>query len=312
MSSLRNRRKPFSTRHQKVLNEGLLSVELTEELRNRLLTTVYEFDDEILVYPFKNNSSYHEQSTVLGELIPDFIQVQGWRGLIVRQDESEKIVENLGNWFRQAWAPHLLDFIEVFAHRGDTSFSTEINEVFEYSRSAWRICDGVFLKLDLEFLEFELASRTQDLLVRHGFEGAFEEFRSAREDCLDGENKDAIHKSCKSMESTLKKILGISTGTAEQLIDKLGQADFFNDLPPDKHAIVRNALKQLAILRNEIGAHGQGAESIEIPSYYAQLCLNLSATYNYFLITKYIARMPSSLEENKTDSDSIDENDLPF
>jgi len=309
MSILNNQQKPFSMRHQKILDEGLLEIKIDASLRNRLWRIICDHDDQTIVYPIKG-STYTDTSTVLAESESNFLLMQGWNELRVLRNNSWESVKELDKWVSEAWAPHILDFIELFNSQSNETFLSEVNEAFKFSNNPWQLCDGVFLKLDAEFLEFELAGQTQEMLRIHGFEGAFEEFRAARDEIINKNSEYAILMSCNSMESTLKTILGVSTGTADKLIDQLGRTDFFNDLPSNKHKIVRNALKQLAFLRNELAAHGQGPESIDVPLPYAQLCLNLAATYNYFLMTKHISKSPISSESDKVQNYSDD--DLPF
>lgn len=50
----------------------------------------------------------------------------------------------------------------------------------------WRLSEGLFFKIESEFLDSEIVQKAEDQLRQNGFSGALDEFRAARDDLSGG------------------------------------------------------------------------------------------------------------------------------
>jgi hypothetical protein len=144
------------------------------------------------------------------------------------------------------------------------------------------------------------------MLRERGFEGAHDEFREAREELSDGKTKDVILKSFKSFESTLKTLLDKHNGDINELLQLFRKSGFLNDIPePQAKAVCKQVLGSIAVLRNELGGHGQGNAVLDVPRPYAVLAIHLAGSLNQFVMEQYFnfrkmqpsAESPSSRNE---------------
>lgn len=111
----------------------------------------------------------------------------------------------------------------------------------------WRLSDGRFFQVDAAFLNEEVVQKGEDVLREHGFEGAHDEFREAREELSDGQPKDAILKAFKSFESTLKTVLEKHNGNVSELLEFFRGAGFMDDIPEAQaKAVCKQVLASLA------------------------------------------------------------------
>jgi len=51
----------------------------------------------------------------------------------------------------------------------------------------------------------------------------------------------------------------------------------------------------VAVLRDELGGHGQGSAVLDVPRPYAELAVHLAAAVNHFFIAQYVRRNPPAL-----------------
>ena len=108
--------------------------------------------------------------------------------------------------------------------------------------------------------------------------------------------REAIWFSGCSFESSLKTAVMASTGQAKELVQQFSAAGFMDDIPADKaKALVKVTLLGLAVLRNELGGHGQGQNVVMVPRAYGELAVHLAASLNYFVAQQWLRKNPPPL-----------------
>lgn len=215
----------------------------------------------------------------------------------------------LEGYFMKGYPSCALEVVEQFEEELSTfgehgsskdralQFQAEINDAMRDFECPWRLSDGRFFQIDAEFFQTEIIQKGEDILREKGFEGAHDEFREAREDLVDGKNKDAILKAFKSFESTLKTMLNQHSGDIMELLRLFREKGFMDDIPeaPGK-AIGRAVLGSLATLRNELAGHGQGNAVLDVPRHYAVLAIHLAGSLNQFVLDQYLRKQLPSRE----------------
>ena len=158
----------------------------------------------------------------------------------------------------------------------------EINYRFRQSGFGYQFEDGEVFKVDSQFTHEELVKPALKILSVSGFEGPQAEFLEAHRKFRLGEYEQSVVEAGKAFESTLKVICdknkwSYQGGARASDLLKVVRA---NGLWPD---YLDGSFDQLAAtlasglpkVRNELGAHGQGAEVRSTPSYIAHYALNL-------------------------------------
>ena len=136
----------------------------------------------------------------------------------------------------------------------------------------------------------EVVKPALGFLSQPGYEGPRDEFRSAHAHYRAGEIRDAVIDANSAFESTMKTICekrGWSYPSGARASDLLKVLREKGLLP----GYLDNSFDQLAAtlksglpkIRNEEGAHGQGARVRETPEYVAGYALNLAAASILFL-----------------------------
>ncbi|MGH7231276.1 MAG: hypothetical protein ACREJU_07950, partial [Nitrospiraceae bacterium] len=100
-------------------------------------------------------------------------------------------------------------------------------------------------------------------------------------------------KAFKSFESPLKTVLGKHNGDVTELLRLFREAGFMYDIPEAQaKAVCKQVLASIAVLRNELGGHGQGDAVLEVPRPYALLAIHLAGSLNQFVVDQYLSRLP--------------------
>ena len=185
-------------------------------------------------------------------------------------------------------------FVEEVEGYGDSGkdnaarIQQEVNEAMMAFECPWRLSEGRFFQIDASFFHEEIIQKGEDMLRKRGFEGAHDEFREAREELSDGKTKDVIFKAFKSFESTLKTILDKHNGDIGELLQLFRKSGFLNDIPETQaKAVCKQVLASIAVLRNELGSHGQGNAVLNVPRPYAVLAIHLAGSLNPFVMEQY-------------------------
>ncbi len=270
---------PFTLRHEKALVEKKLKVSIPPRLREQLWQQILARDDQWEI-------GWNEYTTRLAETQIKLKRLLGRTALIAKTQTGKQ--QGIEVYFREGYPSNVLEVIEQFWDElpGDQrpSFGQTVNDSMTAFNCPWLLIDGMFFRIDDTFMK-ELIESAQAALVSRGFDGAVDEMREARENLMANRPIDAIVSALKSVESTLKSILKTQSGTAKELFVKFREADYMNDIPQNHAKAISGAvLPGIAILRNELGGHGQGSDVMNVPSSYASLAVHLASAINLFLV----------------------------
>ena len=217
---------------------------------------------------------------------------------------SEKAV-GIEGYFSKGYPSCALEVIEQFIEELTpdmaSTFQGEVNDAMVAFECSWRLSSGRFFQIDAAFFQEEIVQNGEDLLCERGFEGAHNEFREAREDLSDGGTKDVIFKAFKSFESTLKTVVKQNSCDVADLLRLFRETGFMDDIPDDKSKAIIKVLGSIAILRNELGGHGQGNAVVEVPRPYAVLAVHLAGSFNQFFLTQHLRKAPIAPVTSATD-----------
>lgn len=285
---------PFSIRHGKALQQMRIRVLMKDRLRSRLWMVIQKYNEHLSYYPdpsdnWQTHTSFVEQTE---------IRLKRLLGLLeLTSPASEKAV-GIEGYFLKGYPSCALEvieqFIEELAPDKASTFQSEVNDAMVAFECPWRLSSGRFFQIDAAFFQDEIVQKGEDLLCERGFEGAHNEFREAREDLSDGETKDVILKAFKSFESTLKTVAKQNSGDATELLRVFREAGFMDDVPEEKAKAITRVLGSIAILRNELGGHGQGNTVVEVPRPYAVLAVHLAGALNQFILSQYLRKTTKS------------------
>ena len=167
----------------------------------------------------------------------------------------------------------------------------ELNERFRRAGVGYRFEDGMIFRVDSELLHHDVVKPALHFLQQPGFNGPREEFLQAHAHYRAGEMKDAIADANNAFESTLKSICdqrGWQYQKGARSFRSHSQLVRSKGLLPN---YLENSFEQLAAtlksglpkVRNEEGAHGQGASPRETPDYVAAYAIHLAAAKILFL-----------------------------
>lgn len=167
----------------------------------------------------------------------------------------------------------------------------ELNERFKEAGVGYQYEGGEIIRLDSTFIHSEIVKPSIALLWSKTFLGANEEYMKAHEHYRNGRNKETIAECLKAFESTMKIICKEKgwqykeTDTSKNLI----QICFNKGLVPSYMQTQITSLKSLLesgvpTIRNKVGGHGQGQQSITVDDYLTRYALNLTGSNIIFLV----------------------------
>jgi hypothetical protein len=273
----------FSKRHRHALAESSLRIELTDQVRGRL-RRLLEADN--LSYRTSDETGWNYDTDLLTDLAGQLRDLYGTD--ILPGDERGHGVSAM---VAGAPAQCVFDALELFEAPARDGFIAAVNRILSEEDLPWRMLDGEMVLLDEVFARSELAGRVDDSIRRAGFDGARSELRRARNHVVDGDGRDAVHSAGSAFESVLMAMLGSDRGKASKLVADLGRGGYLDDLPKDlRERFSKQVLGAMPWMRNELGGHGQGGDTVDVPPAYAQLAIDLAATFSHFLITLKIER----------------------
>lgn len=319
---------PFSLRHQKALWEKRIKVSLSWKVRNRLWATMNLYNESYYYHPDPNDN-LTSHTTLLNDTENTLKRLLGLWQLQILVDG--KFTEtNLEAYFSTGFPVNALDVMEVFTdllakhapgfEKRAWDFERDVNQAMTDFQCPWRLSHGLFFQIDSEFLDHEIVQKAEDQLREHGFAGALDEFRGARDDLSGGDHKGAIQKAAQSVESILKTVTGCN-GDLGKLTESFQKEDFLDDLPPDKERAVLKAIFQgLGIFRNELAGHGQGEQKVDVTRPYAALAVQFAGAITQFVIDQYLRKQPPLLEKIDRDAEAdgtgfdldSEPDDIPF
>jgi len=173
---------------------------------------------------------------------------------------------------------------------------SELNERFKERGVGYQFESGEIIRVDSEFLHIEAVKPALRVLRGKGFKGANEEFLHAHEHYRHGRHKECLVDALKSFESTMKAICELKDwptqpgDTAKNLIATCLSNGLLPSYLNSQMGSLRSLLESgIPTVRNKNGGHGQGAEPVAVPEYFARYALNLTATTILFLVDAHAA-----------------------
>ena len=152
------------------------------------------------------------------------------------------------------------------------------------------------VRVDSQYIHAEIVKPALALIHDIGFTGASEEFLHAHEHYRAKRYPDAIVGALKAFESTMKGICDLrdwkyaDNVTAKGLIDLIFSKNLIPSPLASHFSGLRSVLESgLPTIRNKQGGHGQGKDSIAIPSHMAAYALHLAASNMVMLLEAHKA-----------------------
>lgn len=161
----------------------------------------------------------------------------------------------------------------------------ELNYRFQRAGVGYRFEQGRVIRVDSKYIHAEATKPALTLLGVAGYEGPQEEFLTAHEHLRNGRNKEAITEAGKSFESLMKAVCDRKGWSypkgarASDLLKVLRRNHLWPDyLDGSFDQLLATLASGLPQVRNDGGAHGQGATKKEVPAYVASYALHLAAS----------------------------------
>ena len=175
----------------------------------------------------------------------------------------------------------------------------ELNVRFRQAGVGYRFESGQIVRIDSELIHSEVVQPALGYLQQRGFEGPRDEFLKAHGHYRAGETKEAITNANNAFESTLKAICDqrgwqyAGGATASQLVKVVKQKGLLPSyLDKSFDQLAATLQSGLPKVRDEQGAHGQGALPRKTPDYVAAYALHLAAAKILFLAEAHEGMAP--------------------
>ncbi len=208
-------------------------------------------------------------------------------------DESLDIIETVFKFIKNIKEiPQQVNYDELPIHYEPEQVIKDLNTRFLENAIGFAFEQGKIIRLDNELLHKEVTIPTFNLLNSTTFKNANDEFLSAHEHFRFKRNKECLVDCLKTMETTMKIICNENgwtysqNDTAKNLIDICLKNKLIPDYLQTQFSTIRAVLESgIPTLRNKLGGHGQGIQTIKVPEYFANYMLHLTATTVHFLIS---------------------------
>jgi hypothetical protein len=172
----------------------------------------------------------------------------------------------------------------------------ELNHRFREHGVGYQFEMGEIIRVDSQYIHAEVVKPAIGLLHDANFSGASEEFLQAHEHYRAKRYPEAIAGALKAFESTMKGICDVrkwdyqAGTTAKGLIEIIFSKELIPASLASQFSGLRSVLESgLPTVRNQQGGHGQGKDSVEIPSYMAAYALHLAASNIVMLLEAHKA-----------------------
>lgn len=195
------------------------------------------------------------------------------------------------------WIDLVMSKTQNFAHEGlgvsqaATDAIAELNYRFRDAAVGYEYESGKIIRIDSQVNHAEVVKIALSLLRDPRFRGAEEEFLEAHRHYRTGDSKEAITGANRAFESTMKAICDLKgweyeeKSRATDLIKKLKSNGLFPSyLDASFDQLLGTLASGLPQVRNNAGAHGQGAAPRPVPHYIAAYALHLAATNIVLLV----------------------------
>lgn len=167
----------------------------------------------------------------------------------------------------------------------------ELNARMKYHGVGFQFESGELIKVEDQIIHQEAVKPALQALRGKEFAGANEEFLKAFEHYRHGRYKEALNESLKSFESTMKVICNLNKwayderDTASKLIDVLMANQLIPEYLQSHYTSLAAGLKSgIPTVRNRVGGHGQGGETVTVPDHLVAYHLHLTASTILMLI----------------------------
>jgi AbiJ N-terminal domain 4 len=167
----------------------------------------------------------------------------------------------------------------------------DLNQRFKQHGIGYQFESGTIIRVDTQLIHNEVIKPALQLLSSSAYKGANEEFLKAHEHYKHDRYQECLVDALKALESVIKSICdakGWTYKTSDSIKNLLGII-FDNELLPAFMESEFSALRGLleggtSVVRNKLGGHGQGAEQISVPGYWARYALNTAASNILLLV----------------------------
>ncbi len=170
----------------------------------------------------------------------------------------------------------------------------ELNQRFKQHGIGYQYANGKILKISSQYLHSETIKPALELLSEMKFSGVEDEFMKAHTHYRAGNYKESMNECLKALESTIKTICKKRGWTFKEgdtikpLVDIIIKKRLIPDyLQKGLEAINDVLLGLVPKLRNKTSGHGQGAEPIDVPEYFASYGLHMTASSIVFLVSAF-------------------------
>ena len=301
----------FSKRHEEALFDTLKP---SFSVRCRVsIERVLDDHSEHGNYIDERGKQYNDANITYLEAEEDLKTFYGTNTLYAYDDDNKRARASFSDFIRGGYPQEVLDAIEAWFYKNPKKArecEKELNDIFSIHSSLWRVVNGEAVLVDSDYLYQEVRAKAISLLSEGKAYGALEEFQDAIDDLTSGDTKDAVIKAHKSVESTMKTILGTSEHlTFGQLLKKLIKSDiipeYYENFLKHFEQVALGAVKE----RNLPGrGHGQGQITTDVPRSLAEFAVNLAGSINVFIIKHGIEVQSESANEE----DELEPDDIPF
>jgi len=220
----------FSKRCRRLLSEEKIKVSIPKPVRIRIWNAIREYDEVVLR---TTNTGYDYEALITDQLPGKIIAELGCEELKAWPENNEGPAgpSNLKGFVLRTYIPaQLFDALEIYykelSDGPDKAFQYLLNQIFEESNLAWRMANGKIFPIDSTYVEEEIMQRSYQLLEEVEFQGALDEFEKARVDLTNENWEGAINNANKSVESTIKGILGIERAKPGELFRKIIESEY--------------------------------------------------------------------------------------
>ena len=279
----------------------------SDNKRNLEIVDIFVYDT--VSDKFKNNIFYFIQSNVtnteLSQIYSSLIIEHGLKrnidmDYINRPDMYteifikgfEKLIDSEDN------IDFYLDLIVLFLnmkHNNKKEMIVLLNKIlYKYSLGYQiDIVKDQIIRVDSKHIYKENIQEVLLLLNDIQFKNVDDEYRKAYEELKKGNYEGVLVEANKAFESTMKIICNLKeyglpkSHNASGLIAHLRKNNFIENFQDEKFNGLAKTLQSPAIIRNNQGGHGQGSETRELSSIYAEYALQVTAASILLLIGIY-------------------------
>ena len=167
----------------------------------------------------------------------------------------------------------------------------ELNQRFKQHGIGYQYESGTLIRIDTQLIHNEIIKPALQLLSSNAYKGANEEFLKAHEHYKHDRYQECLVDALKALESVIKSICDAkgwayqTTDSNKKLLDIIFEKGLLPAFMQSEFSALRGLLEGgTSVVRNKLGGHGQGAELISVPSYWARYALNTAASNILLLV----------------------------